>query len=69
MLAKIWAAIEIIRALLKMVDHFKEQLEAQKVANAAEKEKLREKAAQDLKDAKTEEEFNDASDRIHDNSH
>lgn len=69
MLGQILAAFSVIKeliALIKMLFRWKNEMQARE---AEQKAVEREKAAEALKNAQTEEEFNNASDRLHGNSH
>lgn len=63
-MAKFWALIEIIRAIFRLWNEFRAWQEREREAEAARKRIERDKAIEDLKKAKTDEEIWDAQDRI-----
>ncbi len=64
MLAKLWAFIDILRALLALWRDFKEQRELEQAKEKLEKRAERERAIKDLEKAKTTDELWDAQERI-----
>jgi len=68
MISGIFNAIALLLKLLKLWDQFGDYMDAKRVAEAEEKRQRREQAIRDQQNAKTEEEFDDAQDRIVDNS-
>jgi biopolymer transport protein ExbB/TolQ len=64
MLARIWAFIDILKALLSLWREFKDQRELEQIKEKLEKTVEREKAIKDLENAKTDEEIWDAQERI-----
>jgi ADP-dependent phosphofructokinase/glucokinase len=64
MWAKLWAFIDILKALLSLWREFKEQREIDQAKEKLKKRAEREKAIKDLENAKTSDELWDAQDRI-----
>lgn len=64
----IWAIIAFFNNLWSAYKEWQAAREAQRQADAEIKRQAREKAEEDLKSCKTEQECDDASDRLHDNS-
>lgn len=61
------ALVSVIRAIFSLIAEFQAIQEANKKAEAEKRRQEREKAADDLANAQTEEEFDNAQDRLVDN--
>lgn len=68
MLAWVRTIFSVFQGLLEIWRAVGAYIESRKQAKAEEKSNERTKAAEDVKRAQTEEEFDEASDRLHDNS-
>lgn len=64
MFSKLWVLLDILKRLLNFWDWIQNYLDKRKKAKEAEKKAAHKQAVEDLKKAKTDEEFKDAQRRI-----
>jgi len=64
MWAKIWALIEIVRALFELWGEYKDQIELDQAKDRLKKQAERKRAIDDIEKAKTTDDLWDAQDRL-----
>lgn len=64
MIGQIFAVIELLLKLIGLWGQFSDYVDKKRTAEAEERRQRRDQAVDDLKNAKTEEEFNEAQSRI-----
>lgn len=67
MIANIFMAITLLLKLIGLWEGFLDHVDKEDLAKAEERRQARAKAADDINKAGTEDEFDKASDRLHDN--
>lgn len=60
--------IAVLQGLLEAWRAWRAYVESERLRKASERRQAREKASADVQSAQTEEQFDEASDRLHDNS-
>jgi len=66
-LSGLWSLIRLVLELLGLVRQAQDAADAKAKAEAEKRSQERKEASEDLNNAQTEEEFNEASDRLHRN--